>query len=425
MTSDQSSDFTGYENEAGSAKIVELFSQQDAVESLNDGQEGIVILDETPFYAESGGQVGDTGLLKVANGEFQVTDTVKLGDAIAHKGVAKGSLKLGDAADAQIDAPRRAAIKLNHTATHLMHAALKNILGDHVNQKGSLVDAERLRFDFSHFEGVTAEQLLAIENQVNEQIRENHTLNTKLMDLEAAKASGAMALFGEKYDEQVRVVSMGEYSVELCGGTHVERTGDIGLFKIVSEGGIAAGVRRIEALTGIEATKYCQEQAAQIQNLAGLLKTEPASLGERVVALLEQSKAFEKEIDKLKQQMASQAGNDLLSSAYEMNGVKVLSANLQGVEAKALRSMVDDLKNQIGTGVIVLGVAGDNKVSLIVGVTKDLTSKVKAGELVNFVAGQVGGKGGGRPDMAQAGGSEPQNLDSALNSVKEWLETKL
>ena len=425
LKSEQSSDFIGYDNESGKARVVELFSQQDSVMTLVDGQEGIVILDETPFYAESGGQVGDSGVLKMANGEFTVKDTIKLGDAIAHKGTAKGSIGVGDMAETQIDGQRRAAIKLNHSATHLMHAALKNILGEHVNQKGSLVEAERLRFDFSHFEGVSAEQLVEIENQVNEQIRANHSLNTKLMDLEAAKASGAMALFGEKYDEQVRVVSMGEYSVELCGGTHVERTGDIGQFKIVSEGGIAAGVRRIEAITGAEAVRYSQQLASDLQNLAGLLKTEPSNLAERVTSLLEQGKSLEKEVGKLKQQMASQAGADLLSGVVEINGVKVLSSNLQGVEAKALRGMVDDLKNKIGSGIIVLGIAAEDKVSLIVGVTKDLTGKVKAGELVNFIAAQVGGKGGGRPDMAQAGGSEPQHLDSALNSVNGWLQDKL
>lgn len=425
LSAQTSSEFTGYEDNQGSAKVVELFNQKAATESLLSGETGVIILDETPFYAESGGQVGDTGVLKLTNGEFTVTDTVKMGGAIAHRGHANTAINLGDKVDAVIDIERRDAIRLNHTATHLMHSALKKVLGEHVNQKGSLVDAERLRFDFSHFEAVTQEQLSEIESLVNAQIRVNNPLETKLMELEAAKASGAMALFGEKYDEKVRVVSMGDFSVELCGGTHVSRTGDIGLFKILSEGGIASGVRRIEAITGAAAFEFVQNQANELNQLSGLLKTDSNNIQERVVALMEQAKTLEKEVDKLKQSAASQAGSDLLSSVYEVNGIKVLSANLKGVEAKALRTMVDDLKNQLGSGVIVLGVAADNKVSLIVGVTKDVTNRVKAGELVNFVAGQVGGKGGGRPDMAQAGGSQPENLDSALNSVKEWLADKL
>lgn len=425
LSAQSSSDFTGYEANAGNATVIELFNQKSATESLLSGEQGIIILDQTPFYAESGGQVGDSGVLKVGNGEFVVSDTVKMGDAIAHRGHANTAIKLGDQVAAKIDAARRDAIKLNHTATHLMHAALKKVLGEHVNQKGSLVDAERLRFDFSHFEAVTSKQLAEIETLVNDQIRVNNPLDTKLMELEAAKASGAMALFGEKYDEKVRVVSMGDFSVELCGGTHVSRTGDIGLFKILSEGGIASGVRRIEAITGAAAFEYVQDQANELSELSGLLKTDSNKISERVIALLEQAKVLEKEVDKLKQSAASQAGSDLLSSAYDIAGIKVLSANLKGVEAKSLRTMVDDLKNQLGSAVIVLGVAGEDKVSLIVGVTKDLTQQVKAGELVNFVASQVGGKGGGRPDMAQAGGSKPENLDSALNSVKGWLADKL
>lgn len=425
LSAQSSSEFTGYEQDKGSATIVELFNQKNTTDNLLPGEQGIVVLDSTPFYAEAGGQVGDQGVLNVGNGEFIVTDTVKMGDAIAHRGHTNTAIKLGDTVNASVDFTRRDAIRLNHSATHLMHSALKKVLGEHVNQKGSLVDADRLRFDFSHFEAVTDDQLTEIENLVNGQIRANHSLDTKLMELEAAKASGAMALFGEKYDEKVRVVSMGEFSVELCGGTHVERSGDIGLFKITSEGGIASGVRRIEAVTGDVAVEVVQKQANDINELSALLKTDSSKIQERVLALLEHSKALEKEVDKLKQCLASQAGSDLLSSAYEINGVKVLSANLQGVEAKSLRTMVDDLKNQLGTAVIMLGVGAEGKVSLIAGVTKDVTQKVKAGELVNFVANQVGGKGGGRPDMAQAGGNQPENLDGALGSVKSWLEERL
>lgn len=425
LTSEQSSKFTGYEHENGTSTVLELFGQDSAVQELNSGQEGIVILSSTPFYAESGGQVGDQGKLIFDSGVFDVTDTVKMGDAIAHRGKALTTIKVGDSGKAEIDSEFRAAVKLNHSGTHLMHAALKQVLGEHVNQKGSLVDAQRLRFDFSHFEGVTHTQVLEIENMVNQQIRANVPLETKLMDLDAAKASGAMALFGEKYDEQVRVVSMGAFSVELCGGTHVQRSGDIGLFKILSESGIASGVRRIEAVTGQLALQHMQVQSSELLNLANLLKSEINQLPEKITQLQEHTKVLEKELDKLKQQAASQAGSNLLSSAYDINDVKVLSSNLQGVEAKSLRSMVDDLKNQLGSGIIVLGVPADKKVSLIVGVTKDLTAKVKAGELINFVAGQVGGKGGGRPDMAQAGGTQPENLDDALASVQNWLAEKL
>jgi alanyl-tRNA synthetase len=306
-----------------------------------------------------------------------------------------------------------------------MHAALKQVLGEHVNQKGSLVSELRLRFDFSHFEAVTHAELQSVEKIVNEQIRANNRLDTKLMNLDEAKAAGAMALFGEKYAEDVRVVSMGDFSMELCGGTHVNRTGDIGFFKIVSEGGIAAGVRRIEAVTGEKALDFVQSQGQQMSQIAGLLKTDPQGLSVRTQQVLEQNKLVEKELEKLKQQIAINATTDVLSQVFEINDVKVLSTVLQGVEAKVLRTMVDDFKNQLGSAVIVLGIAEANKVSLIAGVTKDLVSKVKAGELVNFVAQQVGGKGGGRPDMAQAGGSEPQNLDSAIASVQAWLQEKL
>ena len=421
LKSEHVSAFTGYEHTSGKASVVELFKGSQQVSALSDGESAVVILDQSPFYAESGGQAGDTGELILASGVFTVSDTVKIGHAIAHVGIMHGSLKVGDGVEAKFNTERREAIKLNHSATHLMHAALKQVLGSHVNQKGSLVTDERLRFDFAHFEGMTKEQISQVEKLVNDQIRANHLLQTKLMNLEDAKAAGAMALFGEKYDDDVRVVSMGEFSMELCGGTHVSSTGDIGLFKILSESGIAAGVRRIEAVTGVSAIDLMQKQFNELSTLAGLLKTEPVNLVTRVAQLLEHNKQVEKELLKLKQQLASTKGNDLLSMAVEISGVKVLAAHLEGVEAQALRAMMDDLKNQLGSAVIVLGVAEQDKVSLIAGVSKDLVSKVKAGELVNYVAQQVGGKGGGRPDMAQAGGSQPENLATAIDSVKPWL----
>jgi len=422
---DHTTSFTGYTDVEGQANVVELIADNAFVEKLEDGQEGVVVLDSTPFYAESGGQAGDKGVLRVANGEFIVTDTQKMGNAFAHKGIAKGLVSKGDTATAAIDAANREAIKKNHSATHLLHAALREILGEHVTQKGSLVEAPRMRFDFSHFEAVTAEQLAEIERRVNQEIRANHTLATELMDLDEAKASGAMALFGEKYDEKVRVVTMGPFSVELCGGTHVTRTGDIGLFKITSEAGIASGVRRIEAVTGEHALEVVQTQQATLSSLSALLKTDSQNILDRVVSLQNQTKELEKALNSAKQKLASQQGADMLSNAVEINGVKVLIANLEGVEAKSLRSMMDDIKNRIGEGIVVLGVANDAKVNLIAGVTKNLTSKVKAGELVNFVASQVGGKGGGRPDMAQAGGDQPENLGQALDSVNAWLQDKL
>ena len=422
---EQETAFTGYDNGEQESNVVELICGNDFCEQLTDGQEGVVVLDSTPFYAESGGQVGDTGVLKVANGEFLVTDTQKLGNAFAHKGIVKGVIQKGDKAAAKIDDTKRTSIRKNHSATHLLHAALREVLGDHVTQKGSLVNAERLRFDFSHFESVTAEQLLTIEQRVNEEIQANHALTTQLMDLDEAKASGAMALFGEKYDEKVRVVSMGPFSTELCGGTHVKQTGDIGLFKIISEGGIASGVRRIEAVSGMGALAFVQQQQAVLQQAASLLKTDALGVAEKVAQTQTQQKELEKTVTALKQKLASQQGADVLSNIVEINGVKALIAELEGVEAKSLRGMVDDLKNRIGEGVIVLGVPADGKVSLIAGVTKGLTSKVKAGELINFIAAQVGGKGGGRPDMAQAGGSQPENLSEALQSVNAWLKDKL
>ncbi|MBB1349095.1 MULTISPECIES: alanine--tRNA ligase [unclassified Pseudoalteromonas] len=421
LKSEKLTEFKGYDSTHHSATVVEIFAGGEAVQLLEDGQQGIVVLDRTPFYAESGGQTGDTGTITVAGGEFNVTNTTKLGNAFAHHGTVQGRIGVNDKVDATIDDVRRDSIKKNHTATHILHEALRQLLGDHVGQKGSLVQPDRLRFDFSHFEAVTKDELREIERVVNDEIRRNFALNTELMAIDDAKAKGAMALFGEKYDDEVRVVTIGEYSIELCGGTHVERAGDIGLFKIVSESGIAAGVRRIEAVTGADAVAYVSEQEQQLHDVAALVKGDSASVLEKVTALLEKSKGLEKQIAQLNDKLASAAGASLLDSIVEINGVKLLVANVEGTESKALRGMVDDLKNKIGSGVIALGVASGDKVSLIAGVTKDLTGKVKAGELVNHMAGQVGGKGGGRPDMAQAGGSEPQNLAAALDSVTAWL----
>ncbi|MEN8634778.1 alanine--tRNA ligase [Pseudoalteromonas distincta] len=421
LKSEKLTEFKGYDSTHHSATVVEIFAGGEAVQLLEDGQQGIVVLDRTPFYAESGGQTGDTGTITVAGGEFNVTNTTKLGNAFAHHGTVQGRIGVNDKVDATIDDTRRDSIKKNHTATHILHEALRQLLGDHVGQKGSLVQPDRLRFDFSHFEAVTKDELREIERVVNDEIRRNFALNTELMAIDDAKAKGAMALFGEKYDDEVRVVTIGDYSIELCGGTHVERAGDIGLFKIVSESGIAAGVRRIEAVTGADAVAYVSEQEQQLSDVAALVKGDSASVLEKVTALLEKSKSLEKQIAQLSDKLASAAGASLLDSIVEINGVKLLVANVEGTESKALRGMVDDLKNKIGSGVIALGVASGDKVSLIAGVTKDLTGKVKAGELVNHMAGQVGGKGGGRPDMAQAGGSEPQNLAAALDSVTAWL----
>ncbi|WP_338365676.1 alanine--tRNA ligase [uncultured Pseudoalteromonas sp.] len=425
LKSEKHTEFKGYDSTHHSATVVEVFANGESVSILEDGQQGIVVLNHTPFYAESGGQTGDTGTITVAGGEFSVTNTTKLGNAFAHHGSVQGRIAVNDKVDATIDDARRERIKKNHTATHILHEALRQLLGEHVTQKGSLVEPDRLRFDFSHFEAVTKEELREIERVVNDEIRRNFALSTELMAIDDAKAKGAMALFGEKYDDEVRVVTIGDYSIELCGGTHVERAGDIGLFKIVSESGIAAGVRRIEAVTGADAVAFVSEQEKQLNDVAALVKGDSASVLEKVTALLEKSKGLEKQIAQLNDKLASAAGASLLDTIVEINGVKLLVANVEGTESKALRGMVDDLKNKIGSGIIALGVASGEKVSLIAGVTKDLTGKVKAGELVNHMAGQVGGKGGGRPDMAQAGGSQPENLNAALESVTAWVSEKV
>jgi alanyl-tRNA synthetase len=427
LKSDHKTIFKGYNNNSSSATVVELFNAIDhePVNQLNSGEQGIVILDQTPFYAESGGQAGDSGLLHLDNGVFEVEDTIKLGNAFAHKGTARTDVGMNRRVKAEIDTERRESIVKNHTATHILHAALRKVLGEHVTQKGSLCDSEKLRFDFSHFEGMTAQEVYDVEQLVNDEIRRNHQRETELMYIEDAKEKGAMALFGEKYDDEVRVVSLGDFSTELCGGVHVKRTGDIGLLKIVSESGIAAGVRRIEAVTAIGALAYINDQSATLTKLASLVKSDIASVGSKVEQLIARSKTQDKEITQLKQELAAQAGSDLVSNAIEINGVKVLIADLNGTESKALRGMVDERHNNMQSGIIMLATANDGKVGLIAGVTKDLISRVKAGELVNMVAQQVGGKGGGRPDMAQAGGSQPENISTALASVEPWLTEKL
>lgn len=427
LKSDHKTGFKGYTSHSYSATIVELFNfhEQEPVSQLKAGEQGLVILDNTPFYAESGGQVGDSGLLHIDDGVFEVEDTIKLGNAYAHRGVARTDVGMNRRVKAEIDIDRRAAIVKNHTATHLLHEALRKVLGDHVTQKGSLCDSDKLRFDFSHFEGLTEQELQSVEQLVNNEIRHNHARETELMYIEDAKEKGAMALFGEKYDDEVRVVTLGDFSTELCGGVHVDRTGDIGLLKIVSESGIAAGVRRIEAVTATGALAYINEQSLTLAKVASLVKTDVASVGNKVEQLITRSKQLEKEISTLKQALAAHAGSDLLNEAITINNIKVLIADLNGVESKALRGMVDELKNKMQSGIIMLATANDGKVGLIAGVTKDLTGKVKAGELVNLVAQQVGGKGGGRPDMAQAGGSQPENIATALASVQPWLVEKL
>ncbi|MCG2836730.1 alanine--tRNA ligase [Photobacterium sp. WH77] len=423
---DAETEFCGYDGTQGEGQIVALFRDGEAVDTVAAGDKALIILDHTPFYAESGGQCGDTGLLSAKGVVFTVEDTQKFGDAIGHQGtLSEGSLSVGDRVNAQVDAKRRAAISLNHSATHLLHAALRQELGEHVAQKGSLVKPDSLRFDFSHLESVKPEQLRKIERVVNEQIRLNHVIETNVMDIESAKSKGAMALFGEKYDDQVRVLSMGDFSTELCGGIHARQTGDIGLFKIVSEGGIAAGVRRIEAVTGEGAIEVLHEQDSLLAETASLVKSDSASVAIKVNALVTHSKQLEKEIQQLKDKLAAQESADLINQVQEINGTKVLIAKLDGADNKALRGMVDELKNKLGSGVVVLGNVSDGKVGLIAGVTKDVIAKVKAGDLVNMVAQQVGGKGGGRPDMAQAGGTDAGALPAALESVSPWLTERL
>ncbi len=423
---DSASEFKGYDHLELNGKVTALFVDGKAVDAINAGQDAVVVLDQTPFYAESGGQVGDKGELKGANFSFAVEDTQKYGQAIGHIGkLAAGSLKVGDAVQADVDEARRARIRLNHSATHLMHAALRQVLGTHVSQKGSLVNDKVLRFDFSHNEAMKPEEIRAVEDLVNAQIRRNLPIETNIMDLEAAKAKGAMALFGEKYDERVRVLSMGDFSTELCGGTHASRTGDIGLFRIISESGTAAGVRRIEAVTGEGAIATVHADSDRLSEVAHLLKGDSNNLADKVRSVLERTRQLEKELQQLKEQAAAQESANLSSKAIDVNGVKLLVSELSGVEPKMLRTMVDDLKNQLGSTIIVLATVAEGKVSLIAGVSKDVTDRVKAGELIGMVAQQVGGKGGGRPDMAQAGGTDAAALPAAFASVKGWVSAKL
>ena len=423
---DSASEFKGYDHLELNGKVTALFVDGKSVDAINAGQEAVVVLDQTPFYAESGGQVGDKGELKGTNFSFAVEDTQKYGQAIGHIGkLAVGSLKVGDAVQADVDEARRARIRLNHSATHLMHAALRQVLGTHVSQKGSLVNDKVLRFDFSHNEAMKPEEIRAVEDLVNAQIRRNLPIETNIMDLEAAKAKGAMALFGEKYDERVRVLSMGDFSTELCGGTHASRTGDIGLFRIISESGTAAGVRRIEAVTGEGAIATVHADSDRLSEVAHLLKGDSNNLADKVRSVLERTRQLEKELQQLKEQAAAQESANLSSKAIDVNGVKLLVSELSGVEPKMLRTMVDDLKNQLGSTIIVLATVAEGKVSLIAGVSKDVTDRVKAGELIGMVAQQVGGKGGGRPDMAQAGGTDAAALPAALASVKGWVSAKL
>lgn len=423
--------FTGYDRLEDQAKVTALVdSEGNALAALESGQKGIVVLDRTPFYGESGGQVGDTGYLYVDGGRFQVTDTQKKNGHHLHQGMmVEGSLSIGASVRGEVDASLRTATLRNHSATHLLHQALRMVLGDHVQQKGSLVNAERLRFDFSHFEPMTAEQLAEVERLVNEQILANAPTKVEQMSLDQAKAKGAAALFEAKYAENVRVLTIGadDFSIELCGGTHVARSGDIGCCHVMSEVGIASGVRRIEAITGENALAYFREQEARLERLGERLKTKPEQVESRVESLVERNRSLEKELEQLKAKLASAAGSDMLSQVQEINGVKLLATQLDGVSGKDLRGILDQLKNKLSSGVIILGVADQaaGKVSLIAGVTQDLTGRVKAGELVNHVASQVGGKGGGRPDMAQAGGSQPDALPDALKSVPVWLENVL
>jgi alanyl-tRNA synthetase len=420
-------DFTGYEDIVDEGTVVGVYRDGEERERLAPGESGLVVLDVTPFYAESGGQVGDRGELRSGKARFAVADTQKHGEGIiCHIGrMADGELLVGDRVTARVDGERRRATALHHSATHLLHAALRAVLGDHVQQRGSLVGPERLRFDFTHFEPVTQEQLHAIERLVNREIRENHTVETRIMGLDDAKASGAMALFGEKYREQVRVLRMGDFSTELCGGTHVRAVGDIGLFKITAESGISAGVRRIEAVAGERALDWVADEEARLARIAALLKGGSADADERVAQLVERTRKLEKELEQLKARLASAAGSDLADKTVDIDGVRVLAAKLDGADPKSLRDTMDQLKNKVGSGVVLLATELDGKVSLIAGVTKDLTDRFKAGDLVKAAAEKVGGRGGGRPDMAQAGGNDPSGIPAALDLVDEWVRERV
>ncbi|MCZ2405502.1 MAG: alanine--tRNA ligase, partial [Burkholderiales bacterium] len=418
--------FTGYEQLAHTAKIVALYADGTSVAALKAGQNGVVVLDSTPFYAESGGQVGDQGVLTAGSARFAVGDTLKIkSDVYGHHGLLEeGTLNVGDTVQAQVDTQLRAATMRNHSVTHLMHKALREVLGSHVQQKGSLVTPERTRFDFAHNTPVTEAQIREIERRVNAEILANSATQARVMDIESAQKTGAMMLFGEKYGETVRVLDIGT-SRELCGGTHVQRTGDIGLFKIVAEGGVAAGVRRVEAVTGANALAYLQELEDTVNQAAGALKAPAAELTARIDGALDQIKALEKEVAALKGRLAASQGDELVSQAVDVKGLKVLAARLEGADAKTLRDTMDKLKDKLKTAAIVLAAVEGDKVQLAAGVTADSTGKVKAGELVNFVAGQVGGKGGGKPDLAMAGGTDASRLAGALASVAGWVAQKV
>jgi alanyl-tRNA synthetase len=407
--------------------VLAIYKEGTSVAQIQAGEEAVVVLDRTPFYAESGGQVGDSGMLTSGHGTFEAQDTQKVQtEVFGHRGLLKaGRLAVGDAVTAQVDGELRARAAYNHSATHLMHAALRKVLGHHVQQKGSLVDPWKTRFDFSHNAPLSPEEIREIDRLVNEEIRRNVAVEARLMKYDEALKAGAMALFGEKYGDDVRVIGMGEFSTELCGGTHVRRTGDIGFFKIVSQSGVAAGIRRVEAVTADGALEWVQQQNAQVEGVADMLKVQPAEVGARLHQIMDNVRALEKDLARLKSKLAASQGDDLVDRAVAVGSAKVLAVALDGADAKSLRETMDKLKDKLGSAAIVLGSVEAGRVMLIAGVTSDLTGKVKAGELVNFVARQVGGKGGGRPDMAQAGGTEPAKLPQALESVADWVKQRV
>src|SRR4051794_23546529 len=425
--SGRATEFHGYETLRLEAQVVALYKEGSQAPSINAGDNAVVVLDRTPFYAESGGQVGDRGEITSGNGSFDVADTRKIqAEVFGHHGKMRaGRLSVGDTVTAHVDAANRALAAYNHSATHLMHAALRKVLGEHVTQKGSLVDANRTRFDFSHHAPLTAQQISEVEDMVNREIRENHPVETKRMKYDDAVKAGAMALFGEKYGDEVRVLSMGDFSTELCGGTHVRRTGDIGFFKIVSESGVASGIRRVEAVTAKGAVAWVHDQEARLNQAAQVLKVQPQEFTQKLGQILDNVKSLEKELSRLKSRLANTQGDDLADQAVAIGASSVLAARLEGADAKSLREAMDKLKDKLKSAAIVLGAIEGDRVTLIAGVTSDLTAKVKAGELVNFVAQQVGGKGGGRPDMAQAGGTEPAKLGTALDSVPDWVRQRI
>ncbi|NVJ62179.1 MAG: alanine--tRNA ligase [Gammaproteobacteria bacterium] len=422
---EHSTEFVGYDSLENSNTILQLFKGEDSVTECNQGEEIVLVTDKTAFYAESGGQVGDRGEIITETGRAEVIDTNKINQAFAHRiKIVEGKISEGQSAQFKVDASLRSATAIHHSATHLIHAALREVLGEHVTQKGSLVDEFKLRFDFSHPEAVTPEELAQVERRVNEEVLKNHPVLAAVMSMDEAKEQGAMALFGEKYGDEVRVLTMGDFSVELCGGTHVTRTGDIGLFKILSEQGIASGIRRIEAVGGMVALRYVQEQEAMVRKIAAKLKAEPSALGDKVEALILKSKELEKNIEQLNGKLASSQGSELVNAALTVNGIKIIATELSGVDPKSLRDLLDQLKNKLQSGVVALGLNNDGKANLIVGVTQDLTKTLKAGDIVKEMAAHVGGKGGGRPDMAQAGGPDAGNIKLAIEAAVNFVTAK-